>query len=97
MANIYDKGDLVRLTATFTVSSVNTDPTAIALKVQDPSGNEATYTYALGKVTKDGTGLYHYDLSIDETGYWYYRWEGTGAVVSAGEAHLLVRRTEFAT
>ena len=95
MANIYDKGDLVRLTATFTVSSVNSDPTAIALKVQDPSGNEATYTYALGQITRTATGQYRYDLTIDETGYWYYRWEGTGAVVSAGEAHLLVRRTEF--
>ena len=97
MANIYDKNDLVRLSATFTVASVATDPTAISLKVQDPSGNETTYTYALAQVTKDGTGLYHYDLTIDETGYWYYRWEGTGAVVSAAEAHLLVRRTEFAT
>ena len=95
MANIYDKNDLVRISATFTVASVNTDPTTVSLKVQDPSGNEATYTYALGQVTKDSTGNYHYDLAIDESGYWYYRWEGTGAVVSAAEAHLLVRRTEF--
>ena len=95
MATTYDKGDLVCITATFTVSDVNTDPTAISLKVQDPSGNEATYTYALGQVTKTGTGLYRYDLTIDETGYWYYRWEGTGAMVSSAEAHLLVRATEF--
>jgi hypothetical protein len=95
MATTYDKGDLVRLTATFTVSDVNTDPTAVTLKIQDPSGNETTYTYALGQITKTATGQYRYDLTIDETGYWYYRWEGTGAVVASAEAHLLVRATEF--
>ena len=95
MANTYNKGQRVRFTATFTLSSVNTDPTAIVLKIQDPSGNEATYTYALGQVTKVSTGNYRYDLDIDETGYWYYRWEGTGAVIATSEAHLLVRATEF--
>lgn len=95
MANTYDKGDMVRLTVTFTTNSVAADPTAIALKHQDPSGNETTLTYALGQVTKTAVGAYRYDLSIDETGYWYYRWEGTGAVVASAEAHLLVRATEF--
>jgi len=95
MANTYNKGARVRYAATFTVSSVNADPTAVFLKIQDPSGNEATYTYSLGEVTKTATGQYRKDIDIDETGYWYYRWEGTGAVVAASEAHLLVRSTEF--
>ena len=95
MANTYDKGALVRISVTFTVSAVNTDPTTIALKVQDPSGNEATYTYALGQVTKTAIGKYQYDLDIDEMGYWYYRWIGTGAVVAASEEHFLIRPTEF--
>jgi hypothetical protein len=91
----YDKGDLVRLSAAFTVAGVATDPTTVTLKVQDPSGNEATYTYALGQVTKDSAGAYHYDLAIDETGLWTYRWAGTGAVVTAGEANLYARRSAF--
>jgi hypothetical protein len=93
--NTYDKGDLVRLTATFTVSSAVTDPTTITLKVQDPSGNEATYTYALAQVTKVSTGVYRYDLTIDEAGYWTWRWAGTGTVVAASESYLLVRGSEF--
>ena len=95
MVNTYNKGNRVRFSVTFTVSAVNTDPTATTLKIQDPSGNETTYTYVLGEVIKTATGQYRKDIDIDETGSWYYRWEGTGAVVAASEAHLLVRSTEF--
>ena len=95
MANRYDKGDLVRLSATFTVSSTNTDPTTVTLKVQDPSGNTATYTYAAAEITKSATGQYYKDVSIDEGGTWYYRWEGTGTVITAGEGYLLASSGHF--
>jgi len=91
MANVYNKGDAVRLSATFTVGGAATDPTTVTLKVRDPSGNVATYTYALAEITKDATGQYHKDVSIDETGRWEYRWVGTGAVATAQEAHLLAQ------
>jgi hypothetical protein len=93
--NNYDEGDLVRLTAAFTVASVATDPTTVTLKVKDPSGNVTTYTYALAEVTKDSTGNYHKDITIDEPGVWYYRWIGTGTVVAADEARLDVASSEF--
>jgi hypothetical protein len=85
MANQYLKGQTVRITGTFTVSGTNTDPTTITLKVEDPSGNEASYTYALGEVTKSAAGIYYKDVVIDESGYWIYRWEGTGAVAAVDE------------
>lgn len=91
MANVYDKGDQVRLTGTFTVGGTATDPTTVTLKVKDPSGNVDTYTYALSQIAKSSTGVYYKDLSLDEAGYWYYQWAGTGAVESVDEDYLVVR------
>jgi hypothetical protein len=95
MANIYDIGDVARVTMTFTVDDVNTDPTTITLKVKDPTGNKTTYTYALAEVTRSAAGIYYKDISIDEAGQWYYRWEGTGAVETAEENYFMVRESEF--
>ena len=94
MANIYDIGDLVRFTGTFTVSGIATDPTTVTLKVKDPSGNIATYTYALSEVTKSATGIYYKDVTIDEAGMWIVEWLGTGAVVSSVEEYILVRKSQ---
>lgn len=93
--NTYDKGDLIRVKATFTVSSVVTDPTAITLKVKDPDGTITTYTYAGGSITKDSTGVYHKDLSVSNDGVWYYRFEGTGTCQAASENKFIVRKSEF--
>jgi hypothetical protein len=94
MAN-YDIGDLVRLTGTFTVQDVLTDPSTITLRIKDPAGVEIEFTYAGGGIVRDGVGVYHYDAEIDLSGFWTYRWEGGGAVVTAGEKRLYVRTTAF--
>lgn len=73
-------GDVVRLRAVFTVLNVNTDPTTITLQVQTPSGTTTSYTYAAAQVTKEGTGIYYYNLSVSEAGWWVYQWTGTGTV-----------------
>jgi len=94
-SNVYDINDKVKLEITFTQNSVAADPTAVTLKVQDPSGNETSYTYALGQITKAATGNYYKEISVDEAGEWYYRFEGTGGVVAAGENMFYVRQSQF--
>ena len=89
-ANKYDVGDSVRLTAVFTQNGANTDPTAVTAKHKDPSGNETTPA-----TTNPNAGHYFFDLTIDEAGTWWYRFEGTGAVVAAAEGTLSVRATQF--
>ena len=93
--NTYEIGDKVRIKATFTVSGVKTDPTTITLRVKSPSNVISIYTYALFEITKSATGMYHKDISITESGEWFYRWEGTGAVETADEAYLVVENSEF--
>lgn len=93
MANTYDKGDVVRLGATFTDAAtppVNADPTAVVLRVRTPAGVTSTPV-----AVKDGVGLYHHDLTLDTAGEWLYRWEGTGAVATAEEGTIYVRATQF--
>jgi hypothetical protein len=91
MSNIYDIGDSIRLTGTFRVSGVLTDPTTVTLTVTDPSSNVSTYTYALAQVTNSSTGIYYYDLTVDEAGLWKTKWTGTGTCISVEEDVFYVR------
>lgn len=92
----FDKGDQIRITVTFTDTATGlvADPTTVTIKHKDPSGNVTTETYP-GNVTKSGTGVYYLDISIDETGRWRFRGEGTGNVEAAVEGSFGVRDTYF--
>lgn len=92
MAGPYDKGDTIRVTCTFKNSAgVDTDPTAVVARVQDPAGVETTPT-----VTKSATGIYYIDVTPSLSGTYYYRFEGTGALVAASpDGHFNVKASEF--
>ncbi len=86
MTNFYDRGDVVRLSANFTnISNSPTDPTTVVLRIKQPDATVSVVNYPGGDIVRDGTGQYHYDLSIAEAGDWYYRFEGSGAVQAASE------------
>jgi hypothetical protein len=84
-------GDALTLTAAFRASDVLTDPTTIALEVQDPSGNTASYTYAGAEITKNSTGTYSKQITFDEAGWWVYEWAATGTVVAVEGNKIYVR------
>ena len=93
----YDIGDTVRLKGEFTDDAgAAADPTAVSMIVKDPAGTKTTYTYALAQITKLAVGIYYYDLTITMAGDWYYRFSGTGAVVTAGEQYFNVRQQQTA-
>jgi hypothetical protein len=102
MIHSYDVGDRVRLgnhstnTATgpfTTVGGAVTDPTTITLTVQKPDTTETAYTYALATLSKESTGRYYVDVTLDQAGLWSYRLAGTGAVIAVEEAQLHVRKS----
>lgn len=98
MANSYASGEYVTMTGTFTVGGVATDPTTIALYVEDPNGVETVYTYALGQLTKSGTGVYYKSLQVITPGTWYYRFVTTGAVADTTiDYQFYVLATVFGT
>ena len=92
MANVCNVGGGIRLGNTIKVSDVVTDPTTLTITVEDPSGNLDSYTYAAAQVAKTSTGVYYYDLALDEAGTWSYRWVSTGAALGADEGQFEVRR-----
>ena len=97
MSNVYHISQLVRISATFTVGGAATDPTTVTLRIKDPSGNKTVYTYALAEITKDSAGVFHKDITVDEAGCWYYRWEGTGTVQAVDEDYFYVRSRQVGT
>lgn len=71
--------ELAKLTNTFKVDSVATDPTTVSLIITTPAQVSTTYTYAASEITKTGTGVYTKSISCTEDGTWTYEWVGTGA------------------
>ncbi len=102
MANVYQVGDAVRVkTVSGFADSTPTafDPDVVRGKVKDPSGNVVTYVYGVDvELAKDGTGLYHFDVDVDEAGTWYYRLEGessAGAHQGADEGTFEAEVSQF--
>lgn len=91
----FDVGDVVRVWAKFRADGSYVDPGAVAVKYQDPSGNETTLTYAGGDVEKSSIGQYYYDLTIDEAGQWYVRVNATGTYQGSFEDGFYVRSSQF--
>lgn len=77
MATTYDKGDLVRLTATFTVNDAVTDPTTVTLYIRSGAGVLTTLVYGSSSITKVSVGVYRYDYSASTAGDVSFRWAGT--------------------
>ena len=100
---IYDKGDSVRFTATFTSNAVNTDPTSEADDVvftwRRPSGKDTNGIAgqdALPNPTKSATGIYFVDLVLDEVGVHTVQVKGLEGVVAADIVELQVAKSVFA-
>lgn len=89
--NVYDRGQVVRLSTSFTVKSsgLAIDPTVVSVSVKDPAGTLTTRQYLVdAAVIKDSVGNYHYDLSLDAAGRYTYRWFSTGTGQAAKENAL---------
>ncbi len=96
MANDYIKNNVVRISIAFTVASVATDPTIVTCYIKDPTSVLTTYVYGTNnQLVKDSTGNYHVDIFASIAGNWWYRFEGTGTVISANENEFIVIRSQI--
>lgn len=97
MANQYDLGDLIRLSATFkNASDVDTDPTTVTLRVRHNSGTPTTtYTYEASEVSRLAAGQFYKDVTLSKSGTWYYRWEGSGSVQQQEEKAIVIRSSHI--
>jgi hypothetical protein len=98
MANAYDRGDLVRVVATFVNSvSVTQDPATVVMRILAPGTSVVTWVYGAGSVVRDATGAYHVDVNLigAPCGDWTYRFDGLGSGQAAGETTFNVKFTGF--
>jgi hypothetical protein len=78
-------GDTIKFSAEFRVNDVLTDPTAVALTIEEPNGDDQT-----PGVTNDGTGLRSGTFVPDQTGYHHWRWNSTGTAAGRKEGTIYV-------
>lgn len=88
--NTYDIGDKVRLKLVLKDYDGALINGTVTCAVIDPSAAPTAPS-----VTNGGTGIYYAYVDVDEAGTWRYRFESTGAVVSAGEGSFSVRPSFF--
>ncbi|MCH2670244.1 MAG: hypothetical protein MK009_10405 [Gammaproteobacteria bacterium] len=92
---VYDKGDQVRVTATFTSNGVAADPTDNANDVtvtwRKPSGG----TDATPTATKSTTGIYYVDLTLSEAGMHHVKFQGDEGVIASDIVQLEVAHSVF--
>lgn len=93
---MFDKGDQVRVSVTFTTTNGGTKvtPTTVTLKIKDPDEIVTQFTHPFG-VNNDEVGVYYRDFQVTKSGRYYYRWEGSGGNPSATESYFVVRPSEF--
>jgi hypothetical protein len=61
------------------VAGALADPGAFILKIKDPTGTVTPHNWA-GDITRDGLGLFHFDLAgLTTLGPYQYKWNATGA------------------
>lgn len=97
----YDQGDVWTPQATFTVNGTPTDPTTLIVRVKDPSGTvtvvtENTPAAPTLPIVRVSAGVFkHNGIALNDAGYWFVRFEGTGAAAATEEAEAIVDPSEF--
>lgn len=81
-------GDVARLSVSITdVMGALGDPSSLSLVIQDPGGTSTTHT---SDIVKDSVGNYHFDLALDSSGSYGYRWQSLGTNQGVIEGGIFV-------
>lgn len=89
---IYDFGDVARMTVEFRVDGVLTDPTTISATVKKPDGTVTVYTtLTVLPIVRDSQGVYHLDVPANQPGTWTFKFAGTGAAEDIGTNSFYVQ------
>lgn len=94
---LYAKGGAKSIRMVFTQDDVNTDPSAVTLKVQLPDGTDMD-DVSLVEMEKVEVGIYRYTISpLPQSGEYKYRIEATFSGVNQAtlDDTFIVSRTVF--
>lgn len=86
----------VRLTASFAgFDGLNLDPTTVTVRVKPPAAIVVSSAYPAINWVHPETGVYAFDLPVDDAGVWQFSFEGGGSVVAYNEASFTVIDRSF--
>lgn len=95
----YDLYDPVRLQATFLASDglTSISPSQVHLFVRNAQGSVATYLFdaAGASIVAVGSGAFYKDITVDQVGSWFYRFQATGFGQAVEEWSFLVDRSNI--
>lgn len=95
----YQVGDRPTVTAYFTTIDTGdpANPTAITVRVRKPDGTVTTYDQTNCTNPETGTWKFAFPFSIDQTGKWSVKFQGTATVIAADTISFAVECDEFDT
>lgn len=94
---VYDKGDVLRVTAAYTNSlAVAVDPAVVKFSFKDPFGNVTTYTYLTNaELVRSAAGVFYADVHFTLSGSWFVRHWSTGTGEASSETEYYVKQSAF--
>jgi hypothetical protein len=99
--NEYAVGQPVRVQGAFAVADEAgvmqpTDPTTTTITYRSPDGSVTALVYGVDSaVQKIADGVFYVDIDTSIAGQYWYKFRGTGACRSAGEAGFYVTATNI--
>ena len=90
----YDKGDQVRITATFKTAGTATATTSTCTHRQPDGTNAAAPTITKGSGDAD-SGIYYVDISLEQVGTHTIKIASTDVVIAAETIELVVAKSIF--
>ena len=91
--NIYDVGDKIRISGSFTASGVLSDPASVVFKLYNRKVLIETHTYGISAdLIKDSVGNYHIDYVIPVLGNYSYDFIGSGTI-DASETGFFIAKS----
>jgi hypothetical protein len=97
----FDQGDIWVPQATFTVAGTPTDPTTLVVRIKAADGTVTTITEntpaaPMLPIVRVSAGVFkHSGIALNDAGYWYVRFEGTGTVAAAEDHEAIVDPSPF--
>ena len=98
MPNMYDIGDVVRVSSTFlSTGSVKTDPTSTKFVYTTPDGTDVVNSRSgtstsSNSIHRTTAGVFYFDVTTTSSGTYWHRFSSTGVVTTSAEWNFRVRK-----
>lgn len=91
------QGQRLLIECEFRLLGVPTDPIGVQCILRKPSGSQIAMNYPNPNLTRRELGVFEANVTVDEGGTWWVRFEGFGTVDAVQETSFEVKSTVMAS